>query len=229
MSQLSNVNIDDFLVTPDNDNDNLALFNDVEEENDISQTDIVLLSTIEKGVVNRHEISVLFETFTDTDANLNSNKVGLSNLFVFVCSMAVNIVRVNAKGDMKDLYGDAASFFQQCLDGFPSMLDAKAKFWPFVPESWQGKWPKSFLKMIEAERNADVPLKFMQKVKDLGDDPEAARKHFHFGLKVWDTANAARCDINNHMNKLYIHPTKIASGKDIYTCHMLFILINRSL
>ena len=87
MAQLSNVNLDDLLVTPDNGTDNLALFNDVEEDNDISQTDIVLLSTIEKGVVNRHEITVLFETFTDTDVALNANKVGLSNLFVFVCSM----------------------------------------------------------------------------------------------------------------------------------------------
>ena len=181
MAQLNQVNIDDLLVTPDNGNDNLALFNDVEEDNDISQTDIVLLSTIEKGVVNRHEITVLFETFTDTDVVLNSNKVGLSNLFVFVCSMAVNIVSVNSKGDMKDCYGDAASFFLQSLDAFTSMLDAKALFWPFLPDSWQGKWPKSFLNMIEAERNADVPISFMKKVKDLGTDPEAARKHFHFG------------------------------------------------
>jgi len=60
MSQLSNVNIDDRLVTPDNGNDNLALFNDVEENCDISQTDIFLLSTIEKGVLHRHEVYIDF-------------------------------------------------------------------------------------------------------------------------------------------------------------------------
>jgi len=60
MAQLSNVNIDDLLVTPGNGNDNLALFNDVEENCDISQTDIVLLSAIEKGVLNRHEVYIDF-------------------------------------------------------------------------------------------------------------------------------------------------------------------------
>ena len=61
MAQLNQVNIDDLLVTPDNGNDNLALFNDDVEENcDISQTDIFLLSTIEKGVLHRHEVYIDF-------------------------------------------------------------------------------------------------------------------------------------------------------------------------
>jgi len=99
MSILSNTIFDDLLVTPDNANDNLAFLNDVERNNDVSQTDIVILSAIEKGVLNHHEVTVIFENFTDTEVATNPNKVLLSNLFVFVCVISTNIVRRSPKVD----------------------------------------------------------------------------------------------------------------------------------
>jgi len=65
MRNVNATNFDDMEGTLKIGNYNSDSFNDDSQGNDISLTDFVIFDSIEADVENRHEISMLFEKFTE--------------------------------------------------------------------------------------------------------------------------------------------------------------------
>jgi len=95
-----------------------------------------ILKAIEPNVPSRPEISIIFDSFDIRNEGNHATKVSLLNLYSFVCSLAVSIVREGKTEDMKTLFGNAATSFIQVINTFPAKQGAREKFWAFVPLDW---------------------------------------------------------------------------------------------
>ena len=136
MSQLTGTDFDLYENEFDATNNTVDLFNDVPDVEEVSSeflTDFAIYSDIEKDVVNKHEISVIFDRFNDIEHTSSIHKMVIANLFCFVCASACDRIRTGDKIDMLAIYGDCATYFDQVMETFPLLGSAKVRFWPFVP------------------------------------------------------------------------------------------------
>jgi hypothetical protein len=212
MSIPSNTNFDDIEGSDEIDLNSLDPVNDVSHDNDISSSEFLIYDSIARDVENRHEISILFEKFNDLDVRSDYHKIIMSNLYVFVCAMACNIVRKSGKGDQRAIFGESATYFNQVMTAFPTMTCARNKFWIHVPASFFSTWPKSFIDFVNAEKAMDVQPTFAKKYRAVSEEGPGALRHVFFGSKVWETATEARSYVTNKCNRLYIAPRFLASG-----------------
>ena len=127
MSQLTGPDFDLFENTVYSTNSKSVLFNDVPDIEEVSLeflTDFAIYSDIEKDVVNKHEISIVFDKFNDLEPTSSVHKMVLANLFTFVCASVCDRVRTGDKTDMQAIYDDCANFFDQVIDSFPMLGSA---------------------------------------------------------------------------------------------------------
>ena len=92
MSELNDRDFDQFGSTLDNENQHLAISDDILRDSDItdvnSQT-YVLLGDIEKDVVPMNEITVLLSTFKDSLPLTNPDKLVLKNNYTLLCAIVI--------------------------------------------------------------------------------------------------------------------------------------------
>ena len=91
MSQLKGIDFDLFENTVYSTNNKADLFNVVTDIEVVSLeflTDFAIYSDTEKDVVKRHEVSVIFDKFSDLQTSSSTHKMILSNLFTIVCAFA---------------------------------------------------------------------------------------------------------------------------------------------
>ena len=86
-------------VLPDDHLETLSNFSETSdnEANDLDvslkdQAYFKILKAIEPNVPSRPEISIIFDSFDIKNEGNQSTKVGLLNLYYFVCSLAISIV-----------------------------------------------------------------------------------------------------------------------------------------
>ena len=175
-----------------------------------------VLKDIEPNVPVRPEISIIFDSYEIKAIPSQATKLGLMNLYHFVCSLAISKIREGKTEDMKTLFGNTATAFLHAINTFPVKIGSEEKFFAFCPADWHNTWPSNFLAFVKAESEL-VPLQSFLGTYPMGPDPTGAvGKHFFWGSKIWKIAHENKVEINNHLNKLFVPSVHLKSGNGSY-------------
>jgi len=171
---------------------------------------------IEKNVVSRSEISVIFDKFDINNEKSEFTKSGIFNLYYFMCSLACAEIREGPKEKFETIFGLAATHFLNILEMFESKNENRVKFLDFVPKDWNDKFPKLFLDYVKTEQFKTSAASFLGAHKFPPDlDPIVATRFF-WGFKIWKISQENRLEINTKLNKLYVAPADLKSGASSY-------------
>ena len=139
-------------------------------------------------------------------------------LIIYNSCIAFNDCQKGDKMDKFELYPMLDGLFLEAKRSvlIDSFFLEEVFFHPMFDADEKG-WPQQLHDLIEAKRVEPQPNWLeknpkVKKIRDAEGGKELLVKH-HFGQQVHSVFTAARCEINNHLNKYYIAPEDLKSGE----------------